>query len=133
MSIADVIRIFHFRKTMRYIYLSILSGDLCSNFACYIAPLKTFIIQKIKKFCNAKKIFIEEYDIFAFYKKMALQNFFIFCTLLAFLPSKIMHEKKLGVIMFLFQLYETIGHFGVNFVHVCRHSNEISVTKTNII
>jgi hypothetical protein len=38
------------------IYLSILSGDLCSNFACYIAPLKTFIIQKIKKFCNAKNI-----------------------------------------------------------------------------
>jgi hypothetical protein len=32
-----------------------------------------------------------------------------------------------------FQLYETIGHFGVNFVHVSRHSNELSVTKTNII
>jgi hypothetical protein len=25
---------------------------------------------------------------------------------------------------------ETIGHFGVNFVHVCCHSNELSVTKT---
>ena len=44
-----------------------------------------------------------------------------------------MHEKKLGVTMLLFQLYETIDHFGVNFVHVCRHSNELSVTKTNII
>jgi hypothetical protein len=35
--------------------------------------------------------------------------------------------------MLLFQLhvYEAIGHFGVNFVHVCRHRNELSVTKTN--
>jgi hypothetical protein len=31
--------------------------------------------------------------------------------------------------MLLFQLYETIDHFGVNFVHVCRRSNELSVTK----
>jgi hypothetical protein len=52
--------------------------------------------------------------------------------LLAFRPSKIMHEKKLGVTVLFFQLYETIGHFGVNFVHVCRHSNELSVTITNI-
>jgi hypothetical protein len=35
--------------------------------------------------------------------------------------------------MLLFQLYEAIDHFGVNFVHVYRHSNELSVTKTNII
>ena len=34
--------------------------------------------------------------------------------------------------MLLFQLYQTIGHFGVNFVRVCRHSNELSVTETNI-
>ena len=53
--------------------------------------------------------------------------------MLAFRQSKIMHEKILGVTMLLFQLYETKGHFGVNFVHVCRHSNELSVTKTNII
>ena len=33
--------------------------------------------------------------------------------------------------MLLFQLYQTIGHFGVNFVLVCRHSNELSVTETN--
>jgi hypothetical protein len=44
-----------------------------------------------------------------------------------------MHEKKIGGHHAFFQLYETIGHFGVNFVHVCRHSNELSVTKTNII
>ena len=53
--------------------------------------------------------------------------------MLAFRPSKIMHEKKLGVTMLLFQLYEAIDHFGVNFIHVFRHSNELSVTKTNII
>ena len=44
-----------------------------------------------------------------------------------------MQEKKLGVTMLLFEQNETIGHFAVNFVHVCRHSNELSVTKTNII
>ena len=76
------------------------------------------------------KNFTEEYDIFAFSKKWHYRIFFI---LLAFRPSKIMQEKKLGVTMLLFQLHETIGHFGVNFVHVCRHSNELSVTKTNII
>ena len=54
--------------------------------------------------------------------------------MLAFRPSKIINaQKKLGVSMLLFQLYETIGHFGVNFVHVCRHSNGLSVIKTNII
>ena len=37
---------------MRYISLFC----LVINFACCIAPLKTFIIQKIKKFCNAKNI-----------------------------------------------------------------------------
>jgi hypothetical protein len=53
--------------------------------------------------------------------------------MLAFSPSKIMDEKKLGVTMLLFQLYEAIDHFGVNFVHVCRHNNELSVTKTNVV
>jgi hypothetical protein len=38
----------------------------------------------------------------------------------------------MAVTMLLFQPYEAIGRFGVNFVHVCRHSNELSVTKTNI-
>ena len=51
--------------------------------------------------------------------------------MLAFRPRKIMHEKKFGVTRLLFQLYDY--HFGVNFVHVCRHSNELSVIKTNII
>ena len=54
--------------------------------------------------------------------------------MLAFRPSKILHEKKLGSpCMLLFQLYEAIDCFGVNFVHVCRHSNELSVFQTNII
>jgi hypothetical protein len=87
------------------LYLSILSGNLCSNFACCIALLKTFIVQKIKKSVMPKT--------FSHFPKMALQNFFILRYLLAFCPSKIMHEKKLGVTMLLFQLYETIGHFGV--------------------
>ena len=42
-------------------------------------------------------------------------------------PSQIMHEKKLGVTMLLFQLYQAIDHFGVNFVHECRHSNETNI------
>ena len=37
-----------------------------------------------------------------------------------------MQEKKLGVTMLLFQPYKTIDHFGVIFIHVCRHSNELS-------
>ena len=53
--------------------------------------------------------------------------------MLVYLPSKIMHEKKMGVTVLLFQLSEAIGHFGVNFVHVCRHSNGRSVTKTKTI
>jgi hypothetical protein len=70
---------------------------------------------------------------FRIFQKNGITEFFIFCQLLAFRPSKIMPEKNLGVTMLFFQLYEKIGHFGVNFVHVYRHSNELSVTKTNII
>jgi hypothetical protein len=70
-----------------------------------------------KKFYRGKRHFF-------ILKNMTLQNFFIF---------SIMNEKKLGVTLLIFHLYEAIGHFGVNFVHVCRHSNDLSVTKTNTI
>jgi hypothetical protein len=65
---------------MRYISLFCLVIYVQILHAACIAPLKTFIIQKIKKFCNAKNIFTEEYDIFAFSKKMALQNFLYFAN-----------------------------------------------------
>jgi hypothetical protein len=103
------------------------------KFCMLYCTAKNFHYTKNKKNSVMPKSFYRRIWHFAFSKKMALQNFFIFCLLLAFRPSKIMHEKKLGVTMFFFQLYETIGHFGVNFVHVCRHSNELSVTKINII
>jgi hypothetical protein len=56
-----------------------LSGDLCSNFAYCIAPLKTLIYHytKNKKFCDAKNILPKSATFFAFSKKMALQNFYI--------------------------------------------------------
>jgi hypothetical protein len=97
------------------------------KFCMLYCTAKNFHYTKNKKFCNAKKILPKNMTFLHFPKKWHYRIFYILLIV-----SKI-YEKKLGVTMLFFQLYETIGHFGVNFVHVCRHSNELSVTKTNII
>ena len=61
--IADAIRKLNFRK-MNLLYLLISYGDRCSNFAWSIAPQRSCIKQKIKKFYNAKKFFFQENRIF---------------------------------------------------------------------
>lgn len=45
------------------------------------------------------------------------------------------HEKKLDVTVLFPQLLlsKEIGYFRLNFVHECCHSNELCVTKTDII
>ena len=57
------------------LYLSIFSGDLYSTVACYIARLKTFIIEKIKKIKYFVKYFAEEYDI-SHFPKSGITEFF---------------------------------------------------------
>jgi hypothetical protein len=52
--------------------------DLCSNFACCIAPLKTFIIRKIKKFCNTKTILPKNMTFSHFPKKWHYRIFLYF-------------------------------------------------------
>ena len=56
---ADVIRKIEFWK-MNVLYLLISYGDLYSNFACSIVLQISCIIEKIKKFYNAKKIIFEK-------------------------------------------------------------------------
>jgi hypothetical protein len=51
-----------------------------SNFACCIAPLKTFFIQKIKKFCNAKKILPKDMTFSHFPKKWHYRIFLYFAN-----------------------------------------------------
>ena len=41
-------------------YLVILYGDLSWNFACSFAPQISVFIEKKKKFCNAKKKYLEK-------------------------------------------------------------------------
>jgi hypothetical protein len=69
------------------------------------------------------KKFYRRISHFHIFQKNGITEFFYILLIVSFT----------SITMLLFQLYETIGHFGVNFVHVCRHSNELSVTKTNII
>jgi hypothetical protein len=70
---------------------------------------------------------------FRIFQKNGITEIFYILLIFSFSSKKNNARKKIGVTMLFFQLYETIGQFGVNFVHVCRHSNEQSVTKTNII
>ena len=53
--IADIFKKIEFWK-MNVLYLLISYGDLYSNFACSIVLQISCIIEKLKKFCNAKKI-----------------------------------------------------------------------------
>jgi hypothetical protein len=90
-------------------------GDLCWNFAHFIVLQKIFNMPKIKNAVMPKKL-SENPDIFAFFKRMALQNVFIFCLQLVYIVSKIFHKKN----------------FRMNFVCMCCHSNKLCVTKTDI-
>ena len=60
------------------LYLIILCGDLCSNFAHCIV-LKIFHYVKNSKILRCQNNFFEENDIFAFSEKM---EFFTICLLL---------------------------------------------------
>jgi hypothetical protein len=64
---------------------------------------------KNKKLCIAEKKIYEENGIFAFFKKLALQKFFIFFLLLVYVISKMMHEKKFRVTVLFFQLHKEIS------------------------
>jgi hypothetical protein len=55
----------------------------CSNFACCIAPLKTFILQKIKKFCNAKKFYRRIWH-FRIFQKNDITEFFNILLIVSF-------------------------------------------------
>ena len=46
--------------TQYIINLLILHGDLSWNFVGSIVPQKSYIIQKIKKFCNVEKMFFKK-------------------------------------------------------------------------
>ena len=129
--IADVIRKLNFRK-MNLLYLLILYGDRCSNFAWSIAPQKSCIIQKIKNSIMPKSFF-QENSIFEVLKYLALYNFLTFCTMLAYVVCNIIQWKKLGVTVLLFDLRSMIYHFWVNFIRECCHSNVTLVTKTALI
>jgi hypothetical protein len=92
---------------------------------------KFFQYIKNKKICNAKKNLLKKTAFLRFSKKLAMKKFFIFCLLLVYVQSKMVHEKNGGHRPF-FQLHKEIGYFRVNFVRVCCHSNELRVTKTDI-
>jgi hypothetical protein len=68
MSIADVIRIFHFRKTMRYISLFCMVTYVQILHAVYCTA-KNFHYTKNKKFCNAKNILPKNTTFLHFPKK----------------------------------------------------------------
>ena len=72
--IADVIKKIEFWK-MNVLYLLISYGDLYSNFACSIVLQISCIIEKIKKFYNAKNIFFEKTALSQF-KKIGIIEFF---------------------------------------------------------
>jgi hypothetical protein len=65
-------------KQCSTVYLFILPGDLCSNFAYFIAPLKTFIIQKIKNYVMPKT-FLRRVQHFRIFQKNGITDFFILC------------------------------------------------------
>ena len=58
-------------------------------------------------------------------------EFFIFCLWLVYVVSKIFH-KKYWESHNSASFPTTQSYFGVNFVHMCCHSNELCVTKTDI-
>jgi hypothetical protein len=117
----------HSKKAFCFVYLEKKLGS------CIIL-LRTYTNNKqnINKFCHGK-IFLLRKSHFCDFQKLAWQIFFIFCLLLVYVLSKMMHEKKLGVTELFFQLHKAIGFFRVNFLCVCCHSNELCVIKTDII
>jgi hypothetical protein len=70
---------------------------------------------------------------FSNFQKNGITEFFYILLIVAFRPSKIMHEKRIGCHQASFPTIRDVRSFLVNFVHVCRHSNELSVTKTNMV
>ena len=61
---------------------------------------KSFNIQKIKKFCNAKNVLSKKTSFLRYFFKW---QFFMFFLLLGYVVSKTV--QKLGVTVLLFQLY----------------------------
>jgi ATP sulfurylase len=100
------------------------------KFCTLYCTAKVFQYTKNKKILWCQKIFIEKTDIFAIFKKMALQNFFIFSLWLVYVVSKIFPEKEIGGHrVLLFQLHKAIGYVGMNFVRVYCHINELYVSR----
>jgi hypothetical protein len=79
------------------------------------------------------KTFYRRVRHFHIFQKNGITEFFYILLIVSFSSKSNNARKKLGVTMLLFRLYEAIGHFWENFVHVYRHGNELYVTKTNII
>jgi hypothetical protein len=75
-------------------------------------------VKNSKKILLCEKNVIDENGIFAFLKKMALQNYFILYLLLAYFLSKMMSEK-IGGHHASFSI--TRGYLRVNFVRMCYH------------
>ena len=93
--IADIIRKCKLKKNNPQ-YLVTLYGDLPWNFACSFGWRISFFIEKIKKFCNAKKKYLEKNSIFAFWQRLALQNFFKLGLSLAYFVRKHNAQKIIG-------------------------------------
>ena len=86
---------------------------------------KVFQFTKNEKFCNAKTKLLNERTAFLRFSKTGVTEHFYILLIVSICYSKIMQEQKLGVTVHFFQQHKQICYFLVNFVRVCRHSNEL--------